>query len=77
MKTAPHPAPGAFELRAVVPGDLYSRPVEGGVRRCAVEGHGIVVETADQDIFIPSEKLVAALVGAGWAVREPKGATKP
>lgn len=72
MKTAKHVDPGHFSLRAVRPGDRYSKAVDGGVRTHDVPGLGLVVGFADRDVFLPAGQVAAELARLAVPVVVPK-----
>lgn len=74
-----HVDPNAVTLRAVRPGDTFSKLVEGGCVRAAALAPGVVVESVDRDCFISVEQLIVELAKLGYAVIrvEAEVAAKP
>lgn len=55
-------------VRPVRAGDEITKAVEGGFRRDRASSDGILVVTADRDIFIPLDMLGAPLAKVGIAL---------
>lgn len=55
-------------LRPIRTGESYAREVEGGFSRYAVGDDGILVVTAERDIFLPLDMLGPPLAALGIAL---------
>lgn len=67
-RPAPPPPP---KVRAVHPGDTYSRGVEGGVHREEVPGLGVVVDLPGEDVFIGAEQIEGLMDDLGYSWHPP------
>lgn len=71
LKTNPMRAdPLAISVRPVRQGDEISVMVEGGFHRDRAGSSGIIVATADRDIYIPLDMLTVPLAELGCVVTQ-------